>query len=116
MMGPDTQITISFIISIVSIICVLINTTGGEKKRQNELVEREKNRQLDIEKNFVKVNVKLDDFCETSKRLMMESSEKSDQLKRISEQLIVLTQQTKTLFKYHDDHEERLKAIESKVK
>lgn len=79
-----------------------------------EQANEERNRQLDIEKNFVKINVKLDDFCESSKQLMQENAKKTDQLKAVSEQLVLLTEQTKTLFKYHDDHEKRIKELESR--
>lgn len=71
---------------------------------------------MDIEKNFVKINVKLDDFCDTTKKMMAESNEKTEQLKKVSEQLIIVTERVNTLFKYKDDHEARIKGLEDKVK
>lgn len=115
-MGPETSVSIALLISLASLACTLINTFAGGKKRQEEQAEREKNRQMDIEKNFVKINVKLDDFCDTTKKMMAESNEKTEQLKKVSEQLIIVTERVNTLFKYKDDHEARIKGLEDKVK
>ena len=98
---------------MTSLACTLINTFAGGKKRQEEQAEREKNRQMDIEKNFVKINVKLDDFCDTTKKMMTENSEKTEQLKKVSEQLILVTERVNMLFKYKDDHEARIKELEN---
>lgn len=115
-MNTDTSISIALLISLTSLACTLINTFAGGKKRQEEQAEREKNRQMDIEKNFVKINVKLDDFCDTTKKMMIENGEKAEQLKKVSEQLVLITERINTLFKYKDDHEERIKGLEDKVK
>ena len=111
-MTPETSVSIALLISLTSVACTLINTFAGGKKRQEEQAEREKNRQMDIEKNFVKINVKLDEFYNTSKKMMAENSEKTEQLKKVSEQLILITERVNTLFKYNDDHEERIKQLE----
>ena len=115
-MTPETSVSIALLISLTSLACTLINTFAGEKKRQEEQAEREKNRQMDIEKNSVKINVKLDEFYDTSKKVMAENSEKTEQLKNVSEQLVLVTERINTLFKYKDDHEERIKGLEDKVK
>lgn len=115
-MGPETSVSIALLISLTSLACTLINTFAGGKKRQEEQSEREKNRQMDIEKNFVKINVKLDDFCDTTRKMMAENSEKTEQLKNVSEQLILITERVNMLYKYNDDHEARIKGLEEKVK
>lgn len=115
-MTPETSVSVALLISIISIICTLINTLAGGKKRQEDQIEAEKNRQLDIEKNFVKINVKLDEFCNQSRDLMAENAKKTDELKAVSEKLILVTEQVKTLFNYKDDHEKRIKTLEEKVK
>lgn len=114
-MNPETSISIALLISLTSLACTLINTFAGGKKRQEEQAEREKNRQLDVEKNFVKINVKLDDFCDTTKKMMAENGEKTEQLKKVSEQLILVTERVNTLFKYNDDHEMRIKELENEL-
>ena len=115
-MNPETSVSIALLISLTSLACTLINTFAGGKKRQEEQAEREKNRQMDIEKNFVKINLKLDDFCDTTKKMMVENSEKAEQLKNVSEQIVLVKERVNTLFKYKDDHEARIKELEERVK
>ena len=98
-MTSETSVSIALLISLTSLACTLINTFAGGKKRQEEQAEREKNRQMDIEKNFVKINVKLDDFCDTTKKMMAENSEKTEQLKKVSEQMVLVTERVNTLYK-----------------
>ena len=112
-MTPETSVSIALLITLTSLACTLINTFAGGKKRQEEQAEREKNRQMDIEKNFVKINVKLDNFCDTTKKMMTENSEKTEQLKKVSEQMVLVTERVNTLYKYNDDHEARIKKLEN---
>ena len=112
-MTSEATVSIALLISLTSLACTLINTFAGGKKRQEEQAEREKNRQMDIEKNFVKINVKLDDFCDTTKKMMAENSEKTEQLKKVSEQMVLVTERVNTLYKYKDDHEARIKELEN---
>ena len=112
-MTQEASVSIALLISLTSLACTLINTFAGGKKRQEEQAEREKNRQMDIEKNFVKINIKLDDFCDTTKKMMAENSEKTEQLKKVSEQIVIVTERVNTLFKYKDDHEARIKELEN---
>lgn len=115
-MNPETSVSIALLISLTSLACTLINTFAGGKKRQEEQAEREKNRQMEIEKNFVKINMKLDDFCDTTKKMMAENGEKAEQLKNVSEQIVLVKERVNTLFKYKDDHEARIKELEEKAK
>lgn len=116
MTGLDTTISASLLISVISLACSVFNTFSGGKKDIRAQEDKENLRQMDIEKNFVKINVKLDDFCETSKQLMKENTKKTDELKAVSERLVQVTEKVNTLFKYKDDHENRIKGLEEKVK
>lgn len=116
MVGVDTTISITLLISLVSLACSIFNTFSGGKKDLKTQEEKESKRQLDIEKNFVKINVKLDDFCDTSKQLMQENAKKTDELREVSERLVQVTEKVNTLFRYKDDHENRIKGLEEKVK
>ena len=109
-------ISVAVLISIISLICTLINTFSGGKKTIREQDEKENNKQLEIEKNFVKINVKLDNFCETSNKLLAENAQKTDELRVVSEKLVTVNEKVSTLFKYKDEHDERLKELEEKVK
>lgn len=114
MIGPETSISIALLVSLASIACTFINTISSGKKTARDEVERDKLRQIDIEKNFVKINVKLDEFCSTSRELMAENGKKTDELKQVSEQLVAVSEQIKTLYRFHEDHENRIKALEGK--
>ena len=111
-MTPDTTISITLLISVISIMIAVVNSVRAGRKDAQAEIERETRRrneenarQMDIEKNFVKINVKLDDFCDTSKKLMQENKEKTDQLKDVSEKLITVTEQVK-------QHESRIARLE----
>ena len=120
-MTPDTTISITLLISIISIMLAIISSVrAGRKDTQAEIDaearrrNEENARQMDIEKNFVKINVKLDDFCDTSKKLMQENKEKTDQLRQVTERLAIISERCDTLFKYKDDHEKRLEELEKR--
>lgn len=115
-MTPDTSISIALIISIASLACTLVNTFAGGRTRQRALIEADKQRQMEIERNFVKINVKLDEFANQSRELMAENAKKTDELKAVSEKLVLVSEQVKTLFNYKDNHETRIKELEEKVK
>ena len=44
---------------------------------------------------------------------MAENSEKTEQLKKVSEQMVLGTERGNTLYKYKDDHEARIKELEN---
>lgn len=115
-MTTDTSISIALIMSMISIICTFINTFSGQKKLQKEQIQSENQRQMEIEKNFVKISVKLDEFHETTKSMIADNTEKTEQLRKVSEQMVLMSERINTLFKYKDLHENRINALEEKVK
>lgn len=94
-MNPNDTISIALLLSIASLVCTLINTFGGSKKRQKEEMEAEIERRADLKEEFVKVNFKLDEFCRRLDELV-KRYDKTDQ--RL------------------DDHERRISDLEAKVK
>lgn len=118
-MNPDTTLSVSLLISVASITLAIVsairnkkNDEVASKAREAEHLRQENARQLDIEKNFVKINSKLDDFKDNVQTIMKENGKKTDELKDVTEQLILANQQIKQLFRYHDDHEARIKDLE----
>lgn len=103
----DGAISVTLLISLISLGCVLFNTFSGGKRDIKAQEDKETARQLDIEKNFVKINVKLDDFCDTSKQLMQENAKKTDELKAVSERLVLVTEKVQ-------NHEKRIQKLEEK--
>ena len=115
-MTSDTNVSIALLIAIASLICTLINTFAGGKKRQQEAHEAEAKRQLEIEKQFVKINVKLDDFCDTSKQMIKQSEKEAERSQELSKQMIQCSERITTLFNTTKDHEKRITDLEVKVK
>ncbi len=109
-------VSIALIISVVSLACVLISTFGGQKQRNKDAMEAEKRRDIDIEKQFVKVNLKLDNFCDTTRDMVKHNEKMSDQTQELMKQLVLCSERIETLFRYKDDHEERISHLEQKVK
>ena len=113
-MGTDVTISMTLLISLVSLACSVYGTFSGSKKQIDEQNDKDNKRQVDIERHFAVINVKLDEFCEKSNQMLQENAKATAQLKEVSEQLIRVSEQVNTLFKYKDDHEGRIKALESK--
>lgn len=109
-MNPDITISLSLVFSIIAALGVLVTIFNTFKKSH----DAEEQRQFDIEKNFVKVNLKLDTFCDQTNAILRSQERSTDELKNISEQMIKSVERIETLFKYKDDHEQRLKKLESK--
>lgn len=111
-MPQDTTISISFIFSAISIIGVIVTIVTTLKKNQ----ENETAKQLEIEKNFVKINLKIDQFCETTNRILKQQEKSNDDLKLISERSIQADEKIDTLFRNFADHEKRLRELEGGAK
>lgn len=104
-MTANDGVSIALIISITSIICTVYTTVVNGRKRQHELIEADKNRQLEIEKQFVKINVKLDDFCEQMRDMVKKYDKSTDELRHMSERLIMDNERL-------NDHEKRIAELE----
>lgn len=87
-MTPNDTVSIALLLSLASLVCTVITTIGGSRKRQKETVEAEIERRAEIKEEFVKVNFKLDAFCgrldEIVKRFDKTDQRLEDHEKRIS--------------------------------
>lgn len=117
---PDTTVSLAIIVSVASIVLAAINTilTGRRDRSTNErerVQDRDiaTQRQLEIEKNFVKVNMKLDEFCETSKTLARSSERQAETITRLIRHLDKTDQRVEQLFSKVQDHENRIRTLES---
>lgn len=119
MLTGDSGISIALIISMTSIACTLY-TVFSTSKRQKDMddearkkaIEAEQQRQLDIEKNFVKINFKLDDFCDTTKKLLRNEEKNAEMIKDIRERLVKAEDAMTIHEKQLDNHEKRITKIE----
>lgn len=108
MITSNTSISIVLILSIISSIGTLVAISNTIRKQR----DTEADRRLDIEKNFVKLNIKIDGFCEDTKTMLMKMEKTEEKMIDFNTRLTSVEEQTHTLFKYKDDHEERIKDLE----
>ena len=115
-MGTDVTISVTLLISLISLACSVYGTFASGKRDMSEQNERDRKRQIEIEKHFAVINVKLDEFREQSQKMLQENVKRTEELKEVSEQLVRASEKINTLYKYKDDHEGRIKVLENKVK
>lgn len=113
-MNLDTTVSISLLLSLVScagVIYTILTTARknqkGERKEEDSERNKEFEEKLNIEKNFVKINLKLDAFCEDVREILKNQEKSNDELRRVSDQLIKENAMI-------EDHERRIKALEEK--
>ena len=99
--NSDITISLSFLFSIVSVIGVVVAIVSSLKKNQEE----EANKQLDIEKHFVKIDMKLDNFMDSTNRILKNQEKSNDQIQELSEKLIAHDKEL-------ENHDQRLKKLE----
>lgn len=111
-LNNNTSVDIALILAIGSFVVASINAMNASKRMH----DNETKKQLDIEKNFVKINTKFDYFVTNIERVLDENQRTTDDLKRLTETLIKNSENIDTLFKYKDNHESRILTLEDKVK
>jgi DNA repair exonuclease SbcCD ATPase subunit len=94
-MTANDTVSIALVITLINLACTLWNTYGGAKKRTKEDIEAEIERRANLQKEFVKVNFKLDEFCRKIDDLIKQNEKIEDRLNK---------------------HEQRLNLLEAKVK
>lgn len=98
---PDITVSVAFLFSCVSVIGVVVSILNTNKKNQ----EAEKEKELSIERNFVKVNLKLDTLCDQITSILKKQEKDSDSLGAISEKLTRFEVQI-------NEHERRIEKLE----
>lgn len=109
-MRTDTTISIAFILSIISCLGVVVSIVSTLKKDS----EARTNEKLDIEKNFVKINVKLDSFCDQIKTMLHNQEKANDEIKKLSDKLIQDDERIETLFNYYRQFEKQISRFENR--
>ena len=99
-----------FILSIISCLGVVVSIVSTLKKDS----EARTNEKLDIEKNFVKINVKLDSFCDQIKTMLHNQEKANDEIKKLSNKLIQDDERIETLFNYYRQLEKQISRFENR--
>ena len=108
MMSPETTVSVSFILALLSAVGVIFTIIMGFKKDHRD----EENKRIEIAEQFAKINVKLDQFCNTMNDMARKSEKSMDEVKGINISITKCNERIETLFKYHDDHEKRITILE----
>lgn len=102
-MTSDVTISLSLLFSIVSVVGVIVAIITSLKKNQEE----EASKYLDIEKHFVKIDMKLDNFMDSTNRILKNQEKATDQIQELSEKLIAHEKEL-------ENHDQRLRKLEGK--
>lgn len=109
-MSESATLSLSLIFAVIAMIGTLINIANTFKSN----TDKETEKRLDIEKQFVRVNDKLDTVSQHMAELIRRDEANMSEIKRINETLILQNERLETLFRYKDEHERRLKSLEIK--
>jgi DNA anti-recombination protein RmuC len=110
-MTQDTTISLSLLFSIISVVAVILTILNGIKKNQ----EQENNKEIEMEKNFLKINMKIDQFFDTTNKILKSQEKATDDIQAIRETLSKEQEQIRTLFKNQDDIVKRICRLEGET-
>ena len=90
----DFTITASFLFSVIAVLGVVSTMWANHKKNQSKQEARE----VDIQRNFASIEIKLDNLTTTLAELRRTSETTSSELRLLSEAIARSDEQIKTLF------------------
>lgn len=112
MITPESAISISMIFAFSA----FLGTIMGFVNSWRNHAEKKTNERLDIEKQFVKINIKLDELCGNISELLKRYERVADELQDTNEHIISIQEKIDVLSQAKDDHEKRIKDMEVKVR
>ncbi len=111
-MGVDATISLSLIFSIISMIGVMANIIVSLRRE----TESTKQKEVQIEKHFAKIDVKLDEFMNRMTEIARNSDRTTEKIDAISQEIAKTNERIGTLFRLHDEHEKRITNLEARDK
>ena len=109
-MSPETTVSLSLIISVISAMGVIFTMAMNLKKDHRE----DEDRRIDNATEFAKLNIKLDTACNIINDVSKKTDNTNEEIKDISISVAKCNERVETLFKYHDEHEKRINDLEVK--
>lgn len=116
-MDGTITLSVALVFSVIAASGTLYNIYNGQRKNkdeENERKEEEKNKSFEMEKNFLKLDLKMDNVIGATNTILEKQEKQAIRIEQLSGEIIKSNEKITTLFKYKDDHEERLKRLESK--
>ena len=103
-MGADATISLSLIFSSISMIGVIANIFISFRRES----ESNKLKEVQIEKHFAQIDVKLDDFLNRMSDIAKNSEKSAERIDANLQEIIKSNERIGTLFRLHDEHEKRI--------
>ena len=110
-MKLDTTVSLSLLFSIISAIGVIVTIYGVFERQHYKSSERD----IETTKNFVKVNMKLDESCRNLSDIAKTMDKTSDILNSVQRHLIDVDNRLENHDKTLADHDDRLDKLEEKL-
>lgn len=111
MMSLNTTVSLSLIFSLIAMCANIFAILGVSRSHIKENQEKD----INIEKNFLKVNMKLDEFCRDLSDLVKKTDTSATQLIEMQKTLVSINNAIESHEKSLNDHEERLTNIEKSL-
>ena len=111
-MGADATISLSLIFSSISMIGVIANIFISFRRES----ESNKLKEVQIEKHFAQIDVKLDDFLNRMTDIAKNSEKSAERIDNNLQEIIKSNERIGTLFRLHDEHEKRISSLEERAK
>lgn len=109
--APGTTISIALIFSAIAVASQISSILSARKKDR----QQEEDKSIEIQKNFVTINLKLDNLAQSVQTLIESDRKRGVELAEVRETLIRVTDRIEALAKSSDDHEKRIKQLEYEV-
>lgn len=111
-MGADATISLSLIFSSISMIGVIANIFISFRRES----EQNKLKEVQIEKHFAQIDVKLEDFLNRMSDIAKNSEKSAERIDANLQEIIKSNERIGTLFRLHDEHEKRISSLEERAK
>ena len=110
-MRLDATVSLSLLFSIISTVGVIVTIFGVFERRRDKSSERD----IETTKNFVQVNMKLDESCRNLSDIAKAMDKTSDILNSVQRHIIDVDNKLENHEKVLADHDERLDKLEEKL-
>lgn len=110
-MGVETTISLSLIFSSISMIGVLANIYISFKRES----ESSKLKEVQIEKHFAQIDVKLENFFSTMTEIVRKNETCTQKIDENLKAILQSNERIGTLFRLHDDNVRRIESLEERA-
>ena len=109
----DMKITISF--AVICAVVALASQIYSIWNNHNKNVEETKREKIELEKNLIRLDLKLDNINKSIAALVTNHEKASAEIKAINESVIKYGESLKSAWNRIDNHEKRILEIEKEV-